>query len=246
MAMDLIMRDIANAASGLPPFVQAFTPGLDACALCPMGPDGVRTDELEMITNSESRDTEPICRTIGVSNSANVQLMRDVVTANPNPIPPNTLVIPFTANGQWTLRNLVSTTPSGAAVPGTACTAGAHTRSNLVLPDAATGLNTPRPLDPRRPAGATSPTCPVRAGRAELRQRRPVPDPPGRRPACRCWSAGARMPRGAIAGRRRNEAAFQTLARGIENMQVRVPAAPTATPAIPPPCPAIGSTRRPW
>jgi type IV pilus assembly protein PilW len=35
VAMDLILRDIANAGSGLPPFLQAFTPGLDACAGCP-------------------------------------------------------------------------------------------------------------------------------------------------------------------------------------------------------------------
>ena len=66
MAMDLIMKDIANAASGLPTFVQAFTPGLDACAACPWARTATVTDEIEILTNSESRDTEPVCRTIGI------------------------------------------------------------------------------------------------------------------------------------------------------------------------------------
>ena len=80
-----IMKDIGNAGSGLPPFAQVFTRNLDACAACnnggaPMGLGGVRTDELEMLTNDGSRDNEPLCRnsTGWTNNAANIRLARNV------------------------------------------------------------------------------------------------------------------------------------------------------------------------
>ena len=235
MAMDLIMRDIANAASGLPPFVQTFTPGLDACAACPMGPDNVRTDELEMITNSESRDTEPICRTIGVFNSDDVRLMRDVtVPGNPNPILPNTLVIPFTANGQWTLRNLVSTTQNGAAVPNTDCTAGSHTMVDLLQASDTTGLNRPFPCVPNTWGNTTHPCELVGLSFANIVKYRIRLDGAGV-PMLERWSSDSVGAIEAGTGNP-NPAAFQTLARGIENMQVqylRADGNPGDPPAVP-------------
>ena len=61
VAMDLILRDIANAGSGMPNFMQTFTPGLDACGTCPHGPDGLVTDQLEMVTNAAAMDNEAAC-----------------------------------------------------------------------------------------------------------------------------------------------------------------------------------------
>jgi len=230
MAMDLIMRDVANAASGLPPFVQVFTTGLDACALCPMGPDNVRTDELEMITNSESRDTEPICRTIGVNNSANVQLMRDV-TLPPNPLNPNTLVIPFTANGQWTLRNVVNAAPTGAAAFD--CIAGAHTTVNLLQAGDTTGLNTAAtPCEPNGWGTTTSPCELVGLSFANIVRYRIRLDATGV-PMLERWSSDAPN---SLAGAPPLPQGFQTLARGIENMQVqylRADGAPGDPPAVP-------------
>ena len=65
----MIMRDISSAGVGMPPFIQAFTPGLDACAGCPNGgsPMGVLgavptvADELEIVTNQENFPTEDVC-----------------------------------------------------------------------------------------------------------------------------------------------------------------------------------------
>src|SRR5258708_12012800 len=47
--MDLITRDVEGAGNGMPPFVQAFTNGLDAAG--PAGPGGVNSDYLEILTN---------------------------------------------------------------------------------------------------------------------------------------------------------------------------------------------------
>lgn len=211
MAMDIIMRDVANAASGLPTFVQTFTPGLNACAGCPMGPDGVVTDEIEILTNSESRNTEPICRTMGAAggNGGNVVLMRAVA------IPPNTHVIAYTANGQWTLRNLVLATPSGAAAFD--CTVGNHTSVNLLQPDPS-GLNTAgTACQPNGWGNSTSPCELVGLSFSNIvryRIRMDTSVPPV--PMLERWSSDA--PGSIVAGAAQG---FQTLARGIENMQVQ-------------------------
>jgi prepilin-type N-terminal cleavage/methylation domain-containing protein len=48
IAMDVIKADIANAGSGMSPFVQAFTPGLNGAGI--MGSSGDPTDALEIVT----------------------------------------------------------------------------------------------------------------------------------------------------------------------------------------------------
>jgi prepilin-type N-terminal cleavage/methylation domain-containing protein len=55
IAMDLIRRDVLDAGSGMVPFVQAFTPGLDGTGVAPavgqaVGASGSATDVLEMLT----------------------------------------------------------------------------------------------------------------------------------------------------------------------------------------------------
>lgn len=219
MAMDLIMRDISNAGSGLPTFVQTFTPGLDACAGCPMGPDGVNTDEIEILTNSESRDTEPICRAQGsaLSNDDDVRLIRDV-TIGANPLQPNTVVVPFTVNGQWTLRNLVSATVNNTLRQD--CSPGNHTVVNLLQAGDGTGLNTAAAAcQPNGWGNTTSPCQLVGLSFANLvryRIRMDISDPLRPVPMLQRWSSDAP---GAIVGG--VPQGFQTLARGIENMQVQ-------------------------
>jgi prepilin-type N-terminal cleavage/methylation domain-containing protein len=217
MAMDLIMKDVANAASGLPTFVQAFRPGLDG--LGPMGPDGVATDEIEVITNSESRDTEPICRTMGnpLGNGDNVRLMRDV-TAGANPLLVNTIVVPFTATGQWTLRN-VAIPPIQDATPAFDCTAGNHTVVNLFQPDP-TGLNDPANACISNLWGNVTnvPPCELVGLSFANVVRYRIRLDAANVPMLERWSSDA--PNAFVAGAA-NEAAFQTLARGIENMQVQ-------------------------
>jgi prepilin-type N-terminal cleavage/methylation domain-containing protein len=217
MAMDLIMRDIANAGAGLPPFVQTFRPGLDAVG--PQGPDNQNTDELEIVTNSEARDTEPVCRTVGgAGNETNVRLMRNVV-AGINPLSPPVVVIPFTANGQWTLRTVVGAVAE-ANQPAFDCAAAAtHTRLVFTQAGDPHGLNpaSNNPCDPN-PWGSIAPGCQiVGLSFANVVRYRIRPDADGV-PMLERWSSDAQdaFQAGAPA-----EAAFQVLARGIEDLQVQ-------------------------
>jgi prepilin-type N-terminal cleavage/methylation domain-containing protein len=68
-AMDLIMRDIANAGAGLPQQVQVFTPGKNNVGSpSPVGTAAdPNTDELEMLTNDTGRDPLPGCATSGAT-----------------------------------------------------------------------------------------------------------------------------------------------------------------------------------
>jgi prepilin-type N-terminal cleavage/methylation domain-containing protein len=141
VAMDLIMRDIANAGSGMPSFMQTFTPGLDACAGCPnggapMGPDNARTDELEILTNAGARDNEPACQAANNGVSTQIPLARQTVT-----IPAQTVVFLIMEDGTWSVRNVVSTAVNNN--PGPNCAAAAHAALNFDQggPDT-TGLNT--------------------------------------------------------------------------------------------------------
>jgi prepilin-type N-terminal cleavage/methylation domain-containing protein len=222
MAMDLIMKDISNAASGLPTFVQAFRPALDA--LGPQGPDTDLTDEIEILTNSESRDTEPVCRTMSApgGTGATTQLMRDVsvLSGGTNPLLVGTIVVPFTANGQWTLRSVVSAAPTAAALFD--CTAGAHTAVDLMTADPPISLNmgTGAGLTPCTPNlfGNTTNPCELVglsfANLVRYRIRMDTSVPPV--PMLERWSSDAT---GAIVGGA--PVGFQTLARGIENLQVQ-------------------------
>jgi type IV pilus assembly protein PilW len=114
-AMDMIMRDIANAGSGLPPFIQTFTRGLNACTSCPnggapMGLDSRVTDELEIVTNDGSRDNEPLCGDPGNGSSGLIRFVRGTSTVGVN----QPVVIIFD-DGTWTIRNGVGTTTNNTA-----------------------------------------------------------------------------------------------------------------------------------
>jgi type IV pilus assembly protein PilW len=62
--LDLISQDLYGAGSGVPPFAQAFTQGLNESG--PMGSGGVNTDQLEFIRSSDC-DALTVCK-IGGTN----------------------------------------------------------------------------------------------------------------------------------------------------------------------------------
>jgi prepilin-type N-terminal cleavage/methylation domain-containing protein len=247
VAMDLIMKDIGNAGSGLPPFVQSFTRTLDACSGCPnggapMGLGGVRTDELEMITN-DGRDNEPVCATTGSGNSANIRLVR-----NAPPLSGPVLII--FADGTWTLMNITDTSIDNTGESN--CTAGSDKiklNFNTGAGDT-TGMNVaggtcqPNAFGVGNagppPAGASITNCPG--------------EPPGPGPCCTATQVGMSQ---LVRYRIRNDASgvpmlersssadlscgafpcYQTVARGIEDLQVQYTqasgAVTTGTPGAP-------------
>jgi prepilin-type N-terminal cleavage/methylation domain-containing protein len=235
VAMDLIMKDISSAGSGLPTWVQIFTRNLDACSSCPnggapMGLGGNRSDELELLTNDSSKDNEPACHTPGDGNSSQIRLVRNVTTPLSGPV-----LIIF-ADGTWTMMNIIGTANDSSSAgncdgstevrldfnSGAGDTSGMNRASGTCQPN---GLNPPvgnagSPAD----GGSSIVNCPN--------------EPPGPGPCCQ---AAAISFTEMIRYRIRNDASgvpmlqraasndlscgafpcYQTVARGIEDLQVQ-------------------------
>ena len=139
MAMDLIMRDTANAGVSLPPFTQVFTTGLDDDGASPVGPTGARSDQYEMITGS-GKEAEPIC--VNAANGTGTQLFMVRTSVPPidedGPTPnPRKVFLVFSgpnrdtnAEDRWTTRR-ISGQPVNPATYGPGgttpdCSAGDH------------------------------------------------------------------------------------------------------------------------
>jgi type IV pilus assembly protein PilW len=172
VAMDTILRDIANAGSGLPNFVQTFTPGLDACATCPMGSGGATTDELEILTNSGARNNEQACFVLPPAAPgappgwANAVDQLPMVWSSTN-IPDNTVVILTMTDGTWTLRNVVTSTANANVIAGSApenCSPDApvHRLLDMGTGGDTTGLNVAGTLC--TPSGLGNPSFPLTVG----------------------------------------------------------------------------------
>lgn len=221
VAMDLIMKDIANAGSSLPPFVQVFTQNLDACSSCPnggapMGLGGVRTDELELLTNDGSHDNEPVCHTPGSGNSSQIRLVRD----GP-PISGPVLII--FADGTWTMRNITDEASDNSS----AANCDGSTKDRLNFNQGAgdtTGMNTPSgTCEPNAfgvgNAGSGTTGCPGFPSASPCCEATDVSFVQLVRYRIRNDASGVpelqRMTTGDFA------AGFQTVARGIEDLQVR-------------------------
>lgn len=112
LAMDLITRDVASAGANMPGYVQTFTVGLDGGSIstcqdnngnpvtCPIGPSGVKTDELEILANPNGVDMEASCDYPGGSSS-NVRLRAGTTGINTSSV-----VLIFLTDGTWTIRNI--------------------------------------------------------------------------------------------------------------------------------------------
>lgn len=217
LAMDLVMRDISNAGAGLPPFVQVFRPGLDACptATCPgngqPGPTGAMRDEIAMLS-STGRDTEPACF---VASTANSGLPGLSMVRQGQVIPENTVVALLMDNGTWSMRKLsADSVPDSTATLLGACT-GTHTLLTMATGDDAPSMNQPELCvpsianPPELPALGNSVAGCVVTGVAfpRLVHYRIRNDPAGV-PTLERFSTD-------------NLGGFQTVARGIEDLQVQ-------------------------
>jgi prepilin-type N-terminal cleavage/methylation domain-containing protein len=210
VAMSMIMRDVANAGAGMPPFVQTFTPGLDACSGCPNGGaptglDGKVSDELEIMTNTGGKGNEPVCAEPG--SAPQVKLVR--TTTLPVPM----IVFILMQDGTWTFRNTVTVATSKAGVGG--CTAGQnHTQLdfNPGLDSTSPKINVTGSLcNPNGSNTGTvysqSPCQPVAVSFPEIVRWRIRNDASGVPMLERLSSANFNAP--------------QTVARGIEDLQVQ-------------------------
>lgn len=124
LAMDIITRDIASAGEGMPAFLQTFgrfkngagtASALTACTECPSALSGEKTDELEVVANPTNEDAEAVCGYAG--SASHIRTTRD----NTNFTSGNVVIV-FFPNGAWTLREIVSTFGNNGG-PGT-CTNG--------------------------------------------------------------------------------------------------------------------------
>lgn len=224
VALSLIMRDIANAGSGMPKFIQTFSQGLNNCTnstTCPVDTGRITRpdvpaevpDELEMLTNSGSKENEPACHTAGNGNSTQVTTVRKTGTN----VGDNQIVLLFTTTGQWTIRNVVSTSTNSSSAGN--CDGGNQAHTNLNFNSGnndTTGLN--------RPSGVCEPNgfgtivdngaCEVeQVSFATLVRYRIRLDASGV-PVLQRWSSDDSS---LIAAGVQN---YQTIARGIEDLQV--------------------------
>jgi len=94
-AMDLIVGDLRGAGAGMPPFTRVFTPGLDGPAGSPNSPAGGLTDELEFVTESNSRTGQLVC----ASSATTIEVVEPDA-----PISAGDSFGVFLDRGQWTVR----------------------------------------------------------------------------------------------------------------------------------------------
>jgi type IV pilus assembly protein PilW len=133
IAMNLIMRDIANAGTGMSAFTQTFTTGLDGPTGAPNNAAGQPTDELEILTNNSGRDNEPVCGN-GASNATNVATMRNLdVTFLPLNTPVLLIMEPSASfrDGSWGFRNVTAVTPNSSGPTGGSPTCAGSTHAQL-------------------------------------------------------------------------------------------------------------------
>jgi prepilin-type N-terminal cleavage/methylation domain-containing protein len=213
IALNLIMRDIANAGSGMPPFTQVFTVGLNAFSLAPQNAFNVGTDELEMLTNTGARENEPVCNTLGSGNGSGIRLFRGTTT-----IPDDTVVILFMADGTWSMRNVRSTN-NNSGTSGD-CDNAPHVGPNFGQGGDTTGLNQPSGACIASPGPGTTTDNNCRAismSFATLVRYRIRNDAAGV-PVLQRFSSDNKS---AFSGGAIADAGYQTIARGIEDLQIQ-------------------------
>jgi prepilin-type N-terminal cleavage/methylation domain-containing protein len=129
LAMDMMVRDLANAGTGLPPFTQVFTQGLGAFAASPVGPSGAKSDDLELLTVS-GRESEPVCTGPDNGSFAQASLVRGAIAPA---VATGTLAFlvftsglttpvddpPAVHDDMWTVRRVTGVGVSSPTPPGT-------------------------------------------------------------------------------------------------------------------------------
>jgi type II secretory pathway pseudopilin PulG len=124
VAMDMIMRDVANAGSGAPTFVQTFTQGLNGPTDAPENKFGGKTDELEIVSNPGGFDSATVCADPGNGNAGIVRLW-DVETD----IQEGETIMILMTDGTYSVREVTDKKDDGSSED--ACTGhGKHERLN--------------------------------------------------------------------------------------------------------------------
>jgi len=224
VALNIIMRDIANAGSGMPKFIQTFSQNLNNCTnstTCPVDTGRITRpdvpaevpDELEMLTNSGTKENEPACHTAGQGNSTQVTTVRNVGSN----VGTNQIVLLFTTSGQWTIRNVVSTNSNSSSAGN--CDGGNQAHSNLNFNSGnndVTGLNQPQGVcQPNGFGTVTASPCEVdQVSFATVVRYRIRLDASGV-PVLQRWSSDNSSLLAA------GVQTYQTIARGIEDLQVQ-------------------------
>jgi prepilin-type N-terminal cleavage/methylation domain-containing protein len=126
LAMDMIVRDLANAGTGLPPFTQVFTMNLGDAAASPPGPSGAaHSDDLEMLSVT-GRDSEPVCQGTNngllteaslVRNSIDVPLETMVFLVFSTSLTSGPDVPSPVHDDMWTSRRVTGVGPSSPTPP---------------------------------------------------------------------------------------------------------------------------------
>ncbi len=249
VAMDMIMRDVASAGVGMPPFIQAFSRGLNNRGPV-VGVDGASlTDELEILTNNSGFDNEPICAAPGKANATNIRTTRNATFTSVG-----RLVMIFFLDGTWTVRNTTDSGPCNnpgtvgncAGQGGGGGAGGGHCILDFRPGPGSdpTGLNTPGGVC--KPSAAT-PDFPDGIGNAGDEDDL-VPASPtfcgntGTEPCCVVDHIGLggiiryRVQQDPATGipnleRSENAGPFEVLARGVEDLQVQYVRSDAAWPA---------------
>jgi prepilin-type N-terminal cleavage/methylation domain-containing protein len=226
LAMDIIMRDTANAGVGLPPFAQIFTTGLDTDTGSPAGPSGAQSDALEMLTGG-GRDSEPVCAhpNNGAATDQKLFLTRQVVNPLIDPdgaAQPRLVFLVLSrqndsnADDRWTARRVTAEgvedpgPPPGVVPPD--CSAG--TDHATVTFDAGTAGNAATLCvnAPVEPAGnITGPCTSLQVTRIAFADQVRYRIRPGADGVPVLERSSTQNPGGT----------FETLARGIEELQVQ-------------------------
>ena len=233
VALNLIMRDIANAGSGMPKFIQTFSQNLNNCtnnATCPADTGRITRpdvpaevpDELEMLTNSGTKENEPACHTPGNGNSSQVRTVRQT-----NSVQVPQIVLLFTTTGLWTIREVVNTSTNNSRAGN--CDPAPHTGLNFNAGRDTTGLN--------RPSGVCEPNgwgtivdngaCEVQeVSFATVVRYRIRLDASGV-PVLQRWSSDDTNLISGSTNTFGGNLTYQTIARGIEDLEVQYTQAPT-------------------
>ena len=154
VAMDMIMRDIGTAGSGMPPFIQSFTRDLDNLGPF-VGASGQRTDELELMVNTGAFPDEYPCaypgghdeHTFMFSASSNVHVGSVVMVLMSSP--PNT----------WTTKEIVNEGPPTSTKTGSCDSGSDHTKLSFNAGTDTSGFNTPSGLCAGSPITDASGNC---------------------------------------------------------------------------------------
>lgn len=217
IAMSVIMRDIANVGGGMPPFTQTFRQGLNGPTGAPLSADNVATDEIEMLTNTGARENEPVCNS--ATNNTGLRLMR---SADATSIPNNTVALFFMTDGTWTIRNInsIADNVTGAATANCLNVAPGHAAPNVATAGDPTGLNTSTSLCEASPSGLgtnlNTTTCSIAEVSFGTVVRYRIRNDAAGVPVLQRFSSddSTAFTGGVPVG-------FQTVARGIEDLQIQ-------------------------